>query len=174
MTISTLIILTLFIGIAFFFDIIKQIIPNKLIVIFLPIGFLNSFVVGEVGGLVNSVLAMLLAGGLMMIAYLMKGLGAGDVKLMAVIGIISGIEYTLYCMFYSVIIGGVLAILIMFVTRTPLKNLIEAGHALLIAMMNKTRQPIEVYQATKASTMPFMWAVVHGAILAYYYVFLVG
>jgi prepilin peptidase CpaA len=47
------------------------------------------------------------------IIFVIGGLGGGDVKLMAAIGAVKGYPFILYAMFYSGLVGGLLAIITM-------------------------------------------------------------
>lgn len=172
MTLSTIIILGIFVILAFCFDVKTEKIPNKLIVIFAPIAVINSLIVGGVTGLLFSAGAMLAAGSMMMLLYILKAIGAGDVKAFAIIGLITNIEYVLYCMFYAIIVGGVIALLILLFTRTFLSRMIKALHYISSAIILKSTAPIETFKVTQAKTMPFMIAVLPGAIIAFYYVYL--
>ncbi|MGX7417483.1 A24 family peptidase [Carnobacterium gallinarum] len=170
---TSVLMLCVFLGIAFYYDIRYNLIPNKLILFFLPLAFINTIGVSGVGGLVDSMLGFLVSGGIMMILYVFKALAAGDVKLFAVIGAIMGIEFSLYCMMYTIIVGGILAILILLFTRTFLSRMLTAIQHIWTSIKVKTTEPLEVFKVTKAKTMPFMIAVVPGALIAIYYVYLV-
>lgn len=63
--------------------------------------------------------------GLLLIPYLMGGMGAGDVKLMAAVGALMGPEFTLYSFIYTAIIGGIIALIII-IKAKGLLNLIKS------------------------------------------------
>lgn len=54
---------------------------------------------------------------LLLIPYLLGGMGAGDVKLMAAIGALMGTSYVFYSFIYTALIGGVIGILLIFKSR---------------------------------------------------------
>lgn len=172
MALSTIIILSIFIILAFYFDVRTQKIPNKLILIFAPIAVVNSLLVGGVTGLLFSVGAMFAGGLIMMLLYIFKAIGAGDVKAFAIIGLITNIEFVLYCMFYTIIAGGIIGILILLFTRTFLSRMVKVLHYIGSSIILKSTAPMETFKVTEAKTMPFMIAVLPGAILAFYYVYL--
>ncbi|WP_413537219.1 prepilin peptidase [Carnobacterium divergens] len=172
MTLSTIIILMLFIVIAFYYDIKFHIIPNKLILIFLPLGLINSIIVNQMEGIISSGLGFLVSGGIMMILYVFKALAAGDVKLFATIGVIAGIGFSLYCMMYTIVIGGILAIVILLFTRTFLSQMLSAVQHIGMSFIFKNTNPLHTFKSTKATTMPFMVAVLPGALITLYYMYL--
>ncbi|RST70324.1 prepilin peptidase [Siminovitchia acidinfaciens] len=51
--------------------------------------------------------------GLLLIPFLMKGIGAGDVKLLAAIGAWKGAMFVLYTAVYAGIIGGLVAVVVL-------------------------------------------------------------
>ncbi|MFD1019924.1 A24 family peptidase [Thalassobacillus hwangdonensis] len=68
-------------------------------------------------GFSNSILGLLTGLGLLLIPYLMGGMGAGDVKLLAVIGAIKGVGFVLVSALYMALVGGVLALCILLFRR---------------------------------------------------------
>ncbi len=60
-------------------------------------------------GLEDSVLAVLLCGGLMVFAFVMLGIGGGDVKLIAMIAAFLGIERGVHAMLYTFVFGAIFA-----------------------------------------------------------------
>ena len=61
-------------------------------------------------GFIDSFGGMLTGFGLMLPLYLFKAMGAGDVKLMAMVGAFLGIHATPYAVLYTFIVGGVAAL----------------------------------------------------------------
>ncbi|MDT1957321.1 hypothetical protein CKN73_05210 [Carnobacterium divergens] len=171
MILSSTVLLLVVVLVAFYYDIRFNIIPNKLIIIGLPLGLINSVLVAGIEGLITSVLGFLISGGIMMILYIFKALAAGDVKLFAVIGAIMGLEFVLYCMMYTILIGGLLAIIILVVTRTFLSRMLVAIQHIWTSFIFKSTEPLKTFKATKATTMPFMVAVLPGALITLYYMY---
>lgn len=50
--------------------------------------------------------------GVLLIPYLLGGMGAGDVKLMAAIGALTGPVFVFYSFLYTALVGGVIAIIL--------------------------------------------------------------
>jgi prepilin peptidase CpaA len=57
------------------------------------------------------------------IVFVIGGLGGGDVKLMAAIGAIKGYPFIVYALFYSGLVGGLLAIITMIWRGVLLKSI---------------------------------------------------
>lgn len=55
--------------------------------------------------------------GILLIPYLLGGMGAGDVKLMAAIGALTGTTFTMYAFFYIGLIGGIIALIMILKTK---------------------------------------------------------
>ena len=71
---------------------------------------LDSFTPGN-KQILGSALALLAGGGIFGLAYLMRGMGAGDVKMMAAIGAISADwRFALLAAFYSALVGAAIGI----------------------------------------------------------------
>jgi prepilin peptidase CpaA len=55
--------------------------------------------------------------GLLFIPYLMGGMGAGDAKLMGIVGGVLGIKGVFYAFLFSAIVGGIYAVVLTFIYR---------------------------------------------------------
>ncbi len=92
-------------------DLRSRRIPNLLTFPALGLGILlNSAFLG-LDGLKISGEAALLAMAILLPLYMFKGLGAGDVKLMAAIGALKGPEFLIYTFAWAAIFGGGMAML---------------------------------------------------------------
>src|SRR6266568_313162 len=92
-------------------DLRSRRIPNLLTFPALGLGILlNSAFLG-LDGLKTSGEAALLALAILLPLYMFKGLGAGDVKLMAAIGALKGPEFFIYTFAWAAIFGGGMAML---------------------------------------------------------------
>lgn len=85
-------------------------IPNVLTLPAVGIGLILGFVLGGWKGLVSSALGLGIGFGLMIIPYVVGGMGAGDVKLMAALGALIGHPAIFHVFLYTVLIGGVIAL----------------------------------------------------------------
>ena len=78
------------------------------------VGLILATVLGGVRGgdanLVDSLLGLLLAGGIFAVFFFFGGFSAGDVKIAAAIGALTGLRFALEAVIYSALIGGVMAL----------------------------------------------------------------
>ncbi|ASK61825.1 prepilin peptidase [Virgibacillus phasianinus] len=104
--------------------------------------------------------------GLLLIPFLMGGIGAGDVKLLAAIGALKGTVFVLYTGIYAGIIGGLIAIFILVKQR---KLGFTLKHMLFSAVFLKgTKGSLQV-PADKGNTLsiPYAVSIAIGAILTF-------
>ena len=102
--------LGLTLGIAVFTDWREHKIYNKLLVpAFFTALLLHTFQ-GGISGLTSSLLGAGMGFVLLLLPYLMGGMGAGDVKLLAVIGAFGGAPFVLTSFLYGAVIGGIVRI----------------------------------------------------------------
>lgn len=87
-------------------------IPNILTLPLLASGLIYHALTGEPGGLLFSFLGALFGFSILFIFYLLGGMGAGDVKLLAGIGAWLGIWPTMYVFVASGLAAGVYALLL--------------------------------------------------------------
>lgn len=99
-------VLLIYLVIAFVSDIRTRRIPNKLNAAACVTGLLYHTVDSGLQGLQISILGIGIGFGIMTPLFLMKGIGAGDVKLFMGIGAVAGPITTVYCVMYSILLGG--------------------------------------------------------------------
>jgi len=86
-------------------------VPNWLNLALIMAGFVTQGVYFGTSGLTDGGLGLLTGFGLLIIPWMMHGMGAGDVKLMAAIGVWLGPQLTLYSFIVGVFIGCIAAII---------------------------------------------------------------
>lgn len=105
-------------------------IPNWLTVYSLPVIFLlNIFHAGH-WGFVNSLLGLLAGLALLLVPYIIGGMGAGDVKLLGSLGAIVGYKGAILIFFYTALCGLVFGIIWLIFNPGRLKFLITTGQIL--------------------------------------------
>ena len=85
-------------------------VPNWLTFPFVLSGLAYHFITHGTGGLVASLLGCGFGLGLLLIPYIIGGMGAGDVKLFAGVGAWMGASVTFGAFLISTVVGGVLAV----------------------------------------------------------------
>ncbi len=115
-------------------DLKYKIIPNKITYPSIIIALILSFILNHIT-FISSFIGILIPGGLLLLLALLygKGLGMGDVKLVAVIGAVLGWQFTLLGIFIGSFFGAIIGITLMITgvidrrTRIPFGPLISIG-----------------------------------------------
>jgi prepilin peptidase CpaA len=150
--------------IAAIWDVRFRRIPNWLVLASLILGFaLNMFLYPVLSGLLISAKGLGLAMLIYFPLYLIRAMGAGDVKLMAVIGSIAGAADWIGIFFCTAIIGGLAALLLLLYKRQVRSGFWNVGF--LLSELFHFRAPYirrEVLDVKNpgALTLP------HGAVIA--------
>ncbi len=112
-----------------FIDLKYQIIPDRLVVFGLIVGFIFNMLLSPRSSFVNGIIGLLIGGGLfLLIAIITKGaMGGGDIKLMGVLGFALGWKYILLISFLSFIIGAVISIVLLAFKIKGRKDFIPFG-----------------------------------------------
>jgi prepilin peptidase CpaA len=91
-------------------DTIYSKIPNIFTVIFITVGFLTNIIISGLPGVLFSVTGFIVGIALLLIPFLMGGMGAGDVKALAALGAFLGPSMTFHIFLYMGCIGGLLGL----------------------------------------------------------------
>ncbi len=91
-------------------DIVDRRIPNLFLAMALSLALISHGLGGGLAGLLDSFIGLAVGLGLLMPFYLLGGTGAGDVKLLGVVGALLGIKGVLVTGAATLICGGVLGI----------------------------------------------------------------
>ncbi|MFZ3101528.1 MAG: A24 family peptidase [Desulfitobacteriaceae bacterium] len=156
--------LGLTLGIATWTDWRQRKIYNKLLGPAFLIAF--SLQVGQQGwpGVWLSLAGSLVGLALLLIPYLLGGIGAGDVKLLAVIGAFGGVHFVITSFLYGAVLGGIVSIVILIRRKALLATL---KHVFLLLPILTRPQPIsEALRATCEEKFPYGIVLVLGTILA--------
>lgn len=92
-------------------DVQQQRIPNRLTYPAIGFGLLMRVYFYGWHGLLTAVEGCVLAGGIVFVFYLVRAMGAGDLKLLAAIGSIVGPRYAFQTLLATGIAGGILALI---------------------------------------------------------------
>ncbi|MBA1336990.1 MAG: Leader peptidase (Prepilin peptidase) / N-methyltransferase [Firmicutes bacterium] len=111
-----------------FIDLKEQIIPDSLIVFGLAAGIVFTIIDGS-HSFKDAVLGFAIGGGLLLTIVLLSrgGMGGGDVKFMAVIGLFLGWRLTLVTLFISFVTGGITGILLLLTGKKGRKDPVPFG-----------------------------------------------
>jgi len=96
---------------------------------------------------------------------MMGGMGGGDVKLMAAIGAIMGYPFILDAMFYSIMFGGFVALLVLAWKKTLIKSLKNVFRAILTFLIPGIFSvPLNAKDSYK---IPYGFCIAVGTLFAY-------
>lgn len=166
------IILIIFLLVAFYFDVTQHRIPNWLNVTGVLVGIFYHFIVNHLDGFIQSVLGALVSGLILLLLYIFKAIGAGDVKLFAAIGAICGVIFTLYAIMYSIIFAGVIGLIILLFTKTFLINMTMAVLHIFDSIRDRTLTPLDEFKNKISNRFPFIYAVIPGVVVSFYYMYM--
>lgn len=143
-------------------------------VVLLP-GFLLSITVHTVmsgwAGLGTSLLGALIGILILFIPFAMGGMGAGDVKLLGLIGAWKGSMFVFYTSIYMALAGGVIALAIIFFQKGWLKRF--KGFAYFFALLKQGKVQKEfIHTGNSKKTYPYGLAIVAGAFCSLWFSFL--
>jgi prepilin peptidase CpaA len=162
-------------GLAVAWDLRQGRIPNRLTYGSLALGFvLRAILVGWRGAL-DGLIAGLVCGGVFFLLFLVRGMGAGDVKLMTAIGMWAGLRHVVAIMLVTAIAGGVLALGYMVARKRGLSTLRNLGALLRFHLVAGLAPHPEInLENPQAIRIPYALAIAAGTVYAYGMMFLRG
>ena len=114
-------------GIAVIYDIRFGRIPNWLTFPAMAVAIVCHVGIAGVPGLLSSTAGLLIGFSIFLVLYLLGGMGAGDVKLMAAVGAFLGPRDVLLAAVFTAIAGGIYAIMLLAIQKGNRKALIRFG-----------------------------------------------
>jgi prepilin peptidase CpaA len=108
-------------------DVITYRIPNAITYPAICLGIIAHLFFEGVKGSIWGALGVLVGGGIFLFLYLLRTMGAGDVKLMAAVGAFAGPSKTLEIALYSAVAGGVLALAVALYKRRLRRTLVNVA-----------------------------------------------
>jgi prepilin peptidase CpaA len=156
--------------IAFYVDAKSSRIPNYLTVSGGVIGITYHLIFYGWSGLQFSLIGLLIGFGIVFLLYLFKALGAGDVKLFGAIGALTGSEFVLQSIMYSILYAGIIGVGILLFRKEAIQRVKGLLFRILHVVVFRYPNPIAVHKGAEDLTrFPFMYAVLPGIITASYY-----
>ncbi|SET59820.1 prepilin peptidase CpaA [Natronincola peptidivorans] len=147
-------------------DIKKRKIYNKVLVPALTIGLLIHLWTGGWVGIKEALVGFIVGLCILLIPFLLGGIGAGDVKLLATIGAIKGATFALYTGIWMGLAGGVIAIGILLYQRELLSTVKSIGQGLKLMMISGFKI-ISFDNNVENNMFPYGLAITIGAIMAF-------
>lgn len=158
-----IIILLITITIALYTDVMENKIKNKYLLPAFILGIITSFVFGGFEGLKSSLIGVIIPFIILFILFIFRFMGAGDIKLYCTIGAIMGHEFLINNLMYTIFVGGVLALVILLIS----KNLISRLRRVLLFIVNIiiSKNIMEYEGEPNSKKMPFAIAIFIGTVL---------
>ena len=110
-------------------------IPNLLTYPAMVVALVYHFVMNGLDGLLFSTAGLALGIAILIVPYLMGGMGAGDAKLMGTVGAILGARGVFIAFLFTAIIGGVYALIVVLIKRQHFKGFFTRQAATLKAFI---------------------------------------
>ncbi|MCT4619409.1 MAG: prepilin peptidase [Marinisporobacter sp.] len=145
-------------------DIRERKIYNKVIFPSLVIAFLSHLLLDGPSSLLSSLIGFFIGFFILLIPYLLGGIGAGDVKLLALIGALKGPTFVFHTSIYMAIIGGLIALMLLLFQkrlRTTLKSL----YYYIYSLKHGIRLSSMINKDDLSNTYPYGTAIAAGAII---------
>jgi len=143
----------------------SRIIPNRLTLSALAVGFAVRAAIGGWSGLASSAAAALIAGGFFLLFFLAGGMGGGDVKLMSAVGAWVGTSQVIPVLLSSAIAGGILAVYYLIVDGSMSRTVRNTAVLLRHHMRSgATPHPQINVQQVNLTRVPFGLAIAMGTV----------
>jgi len=149
-------------------DLQQRRIPNWLTYPGIVLGFVLRGTLLGWRGLATALAGCLLAGGVMFLFFMVRAMGAGDVKIMAAIGAFVGPQHTGNVLLATAIFGGILAIAYALYRRRMISTLKNVGSVLRFhAWAGVQAHPELNLDNPSALRMPYGLAIALGTLYAF-------
>lgn len=146
-------------------DVRTRKIPNTLTFTALFLGIAVHAAIGGGAGLQNALAGMVLAGALLFPGYVMRWMGAGDVKLMAAVGAWLGYPHAVLAVLAALVAGGLMAAAVA-ARRRMLWQALSGAAALGFWTLARATRNAGAPPATTGVRFPFAVSVAAGSLFA--------
>lgn len=154
-----LLIALIYVLIAFYTDIRWMIIPNKLVLLAACAGITVQVYVNHWSGLKSSIIGISVVFIITFGLYMIKAVGAGDVKGLAALGAITGAQFALTVLFVALIYSAVVGLLFIII-RGKVGDLLKHWWISIVCYYtSREREHIRLLTTHRVHSFPFMIAV---------------
>jgi prepilin peptidase CpaA len=147
-------------------DLRVQKIPNLITYPTMGIGLVYHSITNGLDGFFMALAGLVVGTALLILPYIMGGMGAGDAKLMGAVGAVLGPKGVFTAFLFIAVVGGVYALMLLLIRRQHSKGLI-ARHATTLKTFAFTRQfiPIPAAEDEKKPKLCYGVAIALGTLL---------
>ncbi len=153
---------------AVFFDQRERRIPNALILVGLILGIGLNFYLGSFSGFIISLKGLATGIVLLFIPFVMGGMGAGDVKLLGVVGAFKGALFAFYTFVFMALWGGLIAVILLLIRRQLIQTLRRLWASALLALFKVQKIKESVESSNSGVCFPYALAIALGAVTSYF------
>jgi prepilin peptidase CpaA len=164
-TVVTIALLLPLAGVITYHDVRYRRIPNAFVLAALVGGIAINGIFGGVSGLIASIGGCVMAFGLMFMLHIFGAMGAGDVKLFAAIGAVTGAHLVLPTFIVVVLTGGVLA-LFSIIRAGVLVSTMHRVLQIFVGMLPGWEMPRFAVPTDRTHTIPYGVAITIGSIIS--------
>lgn len=153
-------------GLALYYDLKETRIKNFITLPAALTGLALNVYEGGITGLQLSLKGWLMPILALLILYRINVMGAGDIKLFAAIGAIMGLPFTVYCFMFSVYIGGLISVGLLWKRKQFKRRMLQVLNYVKFILVTK-QIPVYVSEGDTGSKFIFSAAIVPGAIVQF-------
>lgn len=150
-------------------DIRKNRIPNSLTITAAGIGVLFFTIKNGWEGLLFSISGMVVGFMVMFLLYLFGAISAGDVKIFAAIGALTGTDFVLYSAMYTMFYAGIIGLIILILKKDWLKRIKRLYYLILHSFFLRQLKEIHRFKNRESIRFPLMYAVFPAVATVFYY-----
>lgn len=158
----------LLISIAVLFDQREQRIPNVLILAGIILGLSLNIVASGLAGAVFSLKGLLAGIALLFVPFALKGMGAGDVKLLGMVGAFKGALFTFYTFIAMAVWGGIIAVVLLINRGELLKTLRRLWLSFMFHVFKVKKMQESITDSNSGVSFPYALAIALGAVSTYF------
>jgi prepilin peptidase CpaA len=161
--------LVLVVAVCAYTDLKSKKIYNAVLFPAAAIGLVSSFYSGGLAGGFAALKGLALGVALLFVPFILGGIGAGDVKLLGVVGAFKGPDFVWSAFLYAAIVGGLISLVIMIRSGGFWARVRAAIYTLLSLLGFMPRlNLLDTIYATSAQTFPYGLAIAAGTALAFF------
>lgn len=125
---------------------------------------------GGMGGLVFTVKGLFLGVALLYLPFLLGGMGAGDVKLLAVVGAFKGTYFVFYSFILTAILGGVISLILLGLKGRLPQIAVSIGRSLKVLIFSRFTvwNLSTLNENDRGTSFPYGTAIVLGSLWTYW------
>lgn len=146
-------------------DIKERRIYNKVLFPFFIVALTIHLASGGLLGLTHALAGTAVGFSILLIPYFLGGMGAGDVKLLAVIGALKGTFFVLTAAVYMALAGGILALFVLFFRKGSLDRFRQIA-MFFGGLRSGMKLPMALDKDALNATYPYGVAIAIGAVAA--------